>query len=369
MSFKTNLISVIFLLIISKSIHGSCNNAIKEYIEKMKVENNLPGIATLYSDKSDFRFNIEVVGLRKNGDSTKLKITDKFHIGSVTKIMTSMLIAMLVDKKVIQWDSNLQSIFKKKYIIHNDNKKITLRDLINHSSGLPTNYKDIIPRLYSKFSMKKNDPKYLRGIFNSKILSLPNKNKGQNSKYSNIGYVLLGDVIETILKVPFETALYQYIFEPLKMKSCGFGPTSVEGKINQPWGHFLEDDKFIPMQIDNPLFTSPAGGVHCSLSDMYKFMLENFRGRKGKGVLLSSSDTYLKLHETNSRTGNDRSILNSHSVSWNGSNSLNSIKVFIDFDSLVFIVVASNSDFPNRRMVYNRIIDKIKLAIQLGIKY
>src|SRR5262249_49072119 len=120
---------------------------------------------------------------------------------------------------------------------------------------------------------------------------------GSTYEYSNLGYIIAGAVVEKITGQSWERAMTSQVFEPLQMRTAGFGGTGTAGKIDQPWPH-TSDGKPAPENgpaMDNPPVMGPAGRVHCSIQDWSKFIGDQLRGDLGKPGLLKP-ETYQKLH-------------------------------------------------------------------------
>lgn len=94
-------------------------------------------------------------------------------------------------------------------------KGITIRNLLNHTSGLP-DYEEVMDTLFDKNKIAINqDIITLYAKHNPKILFEPNT----NWKYSNTGYALLASVIEKVSGMNYGAYLNKVIFKPLKMKN------------------------------------------------------------------------------------------------------------------------------------------------------
>jgi CubicO group peptidase (beta-lactamase class C family) len=94
--------------------------------------------------------------------------------------------------------------------------------------------------------------------------------------YFNIGYILLGSVVEKIFQEPFEKILTREIILPLEINSAGFGMpqlfTGIES-IKQPIGHTDDKDFDYKQNYDDNLpLLSPAGRLHCSVIDFAKYL-------------------------------------------------------------------------------------------------
>ena len=93
----------------------------------------------------------------------------------------------------------------------------------------------------------------------------------------------------------WEELLRKKVFEPLGMKSAGFGAPGTPDKIDQPWPHDEDGDPVKPgPEADNPPVMGPAGTVHCSLPDWALFIADQLKGGRGQGGLLKP-ETYKRL--------------------------------------------------------------------------
>lgn len=76
-------------------------------------------------------------------------------------------------------------------------------------------------------------------------------------------------MLEQLTQTPFETLLEQELFAPLGVTSAGFGAAGTPGQVDEPWGHDPESVEPGP-EADNPLYMSPAGTVHMTITDFAK---------------------------------------------------------------------------------------------------
>jgi CubicO group peptidase (beta-lactamase class C family) len=119
---------------------------------------------------------------------------------------------------------------------------------------------------------------------------------GTVTAYTNIGYIIAGAVLERVTGKPWEELMRENLFQPLGLKSAGFGPPSKPGQVDQPWGHAFKAGKYEPNRADNPPALGPAGTVHCGLLDYLKFAeLHTSLGSRGPQVLRPVS--IAQLHE------------------------------------------------------------------------
>ena len=173
------------------------------------------------------------VGNRKLGDDTAVTLHDKFHIGSVTKSMTSLLAVLLAEEGEIALTNRITDLLE--YPVRDDYRDVTLRMLLQHRSGLP---KQPPSDLWDQAWHYTGTGMEQRARFVPEVLLLePKVTPGTEFVYSNIGYSVAGAMLETTMGRAWEDLLREYIFHPLGMRSAGFGPPASPCEIDQPWGH------------------------------------------------------------------------------------------------------------------------------------
>ena len=212
----------------------------------------------------------------------------KWHIGSDAKAMTATLIARLVEKKKLTWDTTVADIFPKEAKkFHPEARKITVTQLLSHTAGLPAN----VTNEYKIASQKKEargNRKLRRELFLEALEDKP----GEGYLYSNLGYIGAGAIAAELLNTTWEKAMEQEVFKPLGIKSVGYGAPEGRDVVR---GHFNGQARPTGYEGDNPAIYGPAGGLHLSLSDWALFAQDQLNGHLGKGKLLKA-ESYQKLH-------------------------------------------------------------------------
>ena len=185
----------------------------------------------------------------------------KFRIGSITKQFTSMLILQLVSEGKLQLDDPLSKHLPG--YREDTGKRITIHHLLTHSSGIPS-YTEL-PRFFEDVS---RDPfaidAFIREYCSGDLEFTP----GEQFRYNNSGYFLLGAIIERLTGQLFREALREHIFDPLKMENTGYDRHSpiiknraagyekrITGVVNAPYL-----DMSIPYS---------AGALYSTVEDMY----------------------------------------------------------------------------------------------------
>ena len=144
-------------------------------------------------------------------ESTKEKLNDNsiFELASVSKQFTAMAIMILKEKGKLHIDDDFT-----KYIPELSHYKgITIKNLLNHTGGLP-DYMVLMDSLFDKSKIATNkDIIILFARYTPKVLFPPNT----KWEYSNTGYALLASIIEKASGISYKDYLQKVIFTPLNM--------------------------------------------------------------------------------------------------------------------------------------------------------
>jgi len=143
-----------------------------------------------------------------------------FDLASLTKpIVTALLVLRLISQGKLALDTCLGDLeFIRPW--PRDKANIMIADLLSHSSGLPA----WIP-LYKEWSLKRNKRPCLskedaaRKILSTGLLYIP----GTRSIYSDLGFILLGFIIEAILGMDLHEAFRRLVLYPLGLNPEGLG--------------------------------------------------------------------------------------------------------------------------------------------------
>src|SRR5271154_3041082 len=161
--------------------------------------------------------------------------TSIFELASVSKQFTAMLVMMLKEEGKLKYDDRVDQ-----YIPHLPYPGITLRHLLNHTSGL-SEYETLMKEHWDKTKVASNSD-----ILEYLIRYHPDKNfePGTKYKYNNTGYVLLGSVIEKVSGRDFVELINDRIFKPLGMNATDLrSPAQKRTLRNFALGHIFVEAK------------------------------------------------------------------------------------------------------------------------------
>ncbi|HEU5396004.1 MAG TPA: serine hydrolase domain-containing protein [Verrucomicrobiae bacterium] len=263
--------------------------AVTQLLKPIRQKFNVPAMAAAVVTSDGIKF-VGAVGVRKRGTGIPVGLDDLWHLGSDGKIMTSTLMARLVEGGRLRWDTTLAEIFPDLASQMNPQfRNVTLLQLLSHRAGLPANV-DLAQYLGDEATALR-----LR-VVREELAKSPQSVPGTKFLYSNVGYMIAGAVGEKITGQPWEVAISNEVFQPLQMKSAGFGGLGTPGKIDQPWPHTADGEPTAENgpAMDNPPVMGPAGRIHCTIQDWAKFVQDQLRGARGEAALLKP-ESYKKL--------------------------------------------------------------------------
>lgn len=207
-------------------------------------------------------------GVRDLRTHAKIDAATNFRLASCTKQFTAMSIMLLVHDGKLTYNTRLTDVFPN---FPAYGKSITIRNLLNHTSGL-LDYEDLMPQ-----PPPNTPPEKQAQISDAEVLALLEKQTttkfppGSKWAYSNSGYVLLGEIVAKISGESFPQFLHHRIFAPLGMDhTIAF----VKGKntvSNRAFGYSKSAAGWDETDQDSTSATLGDGGVYSSLNDLAKW--------------------------------------------------------------------------------------------------
>lgn len=211
-----------------------------------------------------------------------------FRIGSVTKQFTAVAILKLVEMNKLKLDDKL-SLFIDDFPRGDE---VTIHHLLTHTSGIKsyTDQHGFIDRVEKPVATNKL-VKEIKGLgFEF--------NPGDQWKYNNSGYYLLGYIIELVSEQSYEEFLNQYLFEPAGMKNSGIYVNKSKYD-NEAIGFEASDDE-VKKSIDwNMTWAGGAGNIYSTCSDLAKWNKALFSYQIVNKELLDKALTPVMLNDGN----------------------------------------------------------------------
>jgi len=251
----------------------------------------------------------EAVGYQDLESKKPMRKDALFRIASLTKPITCAGIMVLVDAgKISVIDPVEKFLPEYKGLKVNGcagrsgyncpgiapSRPIDIEDLMKHTSGLSADGdsrgREEAPKTLAEFA--------LLGV-KSPLLFEP----GTAWNYSNIGYDVLGRIVELVSKQPYDQFLEQHIFEPLGMKDTAFFPA--DEKLSRLATLYTLTDTGLTRSsrqfpAAGPRVPRPAGGLISSAEDILHFnmMMRNKGVFNGHRVLSAAAVTLMTTSHT-----------------------------------------------------------------------
>jgi D-alanyl-D-alanine carboxypeptidase len=201
-------------------------------------------------------------GVANRRTGTSIDTETRFRFASLGKMFTAVAVLQLVDARRLDLDDRIGKYIKGPALAAAA-KQITIRQLLNHTSGLG----DVFDENFQKNSGK------LRSIgdYVSKYGVQPLAfEPGTQEKYSNFGYILLGAIIESASGIDYYEYVRRKILVPVHMRLTGFDPEvhKVKG-LARPYTK--ENGQLVDAGPSLPWRGTPAGGGYSSAGDLLRF--------------------------------------------------------------------------------------------------
>ncbi|MFE7839317.1 serine hydrolase domain-containing protein [Streptomyces sp. NPDC057474] len=250
------------------------------------IKDGVVGITVQAKDEHGVWKAASGVGDLKTGEPRSAR--DHFRVGSITKTFVSTVLLQLeaegrlsLDDKVEKW---LPGVVRGK---GHDGRKVTLRQLLNHTSGIAeyTSDEQFVKDVFLAEGFFKNRyrtwaPRELVGIA---MKHKPDFAPGADWSYSNTNYVLAGMVIEKATGNSYGDEIRARIIEPLGLRDTkvpGTVPT-LPGPHSRAYSKLAEttDGRTYDVTKINPSVAGAAGGMISDADDLSRFVSALLRGK------------------------------------------------------------------------------------------
>jgi CubicO group peptidase (beta-lactamase class C family) len=256
---------------------GMCSvfDKYRQHFPKRMAEDKVPGLSFALVDRDGILWAAGF-GYTDYNRKTPVTTDTMFLICSMSKTITATAVMLAVQDGLLELDVpiieylpqfTVNSRFEEK-----PEKKITLRHLLSHTSGI------------AHEAPVGNGRELSYGTLEEHVLSVSDtwlRHKvGERYSYSGLGYDLVAYIIQLKSSKPFAKYLEDKIFTPLNMTNCSVDPEFIRHHPNRAVGH-MPYAKQLPLAIDVPWVG--AGSVYASSKGMAKFVQFFLNGGKVDG--------------------------------------------------------------------------------------
>ena len=195
---------------------------VEEFIGK-KIDKGLyPGCQVLIGHQGDVVLNLSLGSKVKGSASQADKVNENtlFNIESITKVMVTLpLIFKLVEEGRIALDDRVVNYIPE-FRTNKEKEKVTIRDLLNFTGGIPLD-----DPVGCEEAASKGDLKNAWNLHYTQELAYQPETK---IFYSDVSCRILGKLLERVMEKSLSLAAKEWIFDPLGMKNTMFNPQDKE---------------------------------------------------------------------------------------------------------------------------------------------
>jgi CubicO group peptidase (beta-lactamase class C family) len=213
-----------------------------------------------------------------------------FHVASVSKQFTAFAILQLENEGKLSLNDDI-----RKYIpeMNEFNKRITIHNLLNHTSGIKDQW-----NLLRLSGWRLNDY-----IDNDQVINILcnqtslNFEPNEEFMYSNSGYTLLAEIVTRVSGMQFSEYTQKYIFKPLKMHNTQF--VDKEGQIikNKANSYYKDGQFYIEDVFNNSSYG--ATNLSTTIEDLSKWIINFSKKEVGNSRLFDKMNSQKKLNNGN----------------------------------------------------------------------
>ena len=239
---------------------------VDNYYYSLKAKSS-PGLAVLVANNEKILYE-KAFGYADLKNKVEATPDTKFRIGSVTKQFTAAAILKLQESGLLNVNDKLS-----KYIPDFPRgDEVTIHHLLTHTSGIHsyTNKPDFIDRVTrpisqdSLISSFKNDPYDF--------------NPGEQMRYNNSGYFLLGYIINKVSGKSYEQYLRETFFIPLQMTNTGIHQAGKK-MDKEAKGYSKRNGKYDDTIDWDMTWAGGAGAMYSTLEDLWKWNQALYGGK------------------------------------------------------------------------------------------
>ena len=204
-----------------------------------------------------------------------------FHIGSVGKQFTAIAIMQLYQAGKLSYDASIRTYLPA---LPAWADAVTIRHLLHHTAGLPDYTDELLDQLFARSDLPTNRDLIAALTTWRKLPRAP----GEEFEYSNVGYDLLGSIIERVSGQSFATYLDRQIFRPLGMTQSFSLPNAAKqaGKLV---AHSYEAADSEPYDWDPLDGLVGSGSIYSTVDDLYRYDQALYTDKLVKQALLAEA--------------------------------------------------------------------------------
>lgn len=202
-------------------------------------------------------------GLREHGEDDPISERSVFHWASVSKPFVATAVMQLVERDQLALDDRISVLLPYFHMVDDRYKAITVRQLLTHTSGMPDveDYEWNNPQ-FDDDALKR----WALEQSGAELLFAP----GMSREYSNLGFELLGLIVQEVSGVSFERYMREEIFQPLEMADSSFEANEIDPALRTT-GHIGTPTRRVADAYPYNRRHAPSSTLNTNVVDMGRF--------------------------------------------------------------------------------------------------
>ncbi|WP_206313302.1 serine hydrolase domain-containing protein [Streptomyces coryli] len=250
---------------------------LRALLHRLTTVDGAPGALAEVRDRH--RSRVLTSGVADIESRTPVHRDSRFRIGSMTKTFTATMMLQLAGEGRVDLDAPVERYLPG--VVRgngNDGRRITIRQMLQHTSGLPDFLAYLKPQDVVQDPMADRDP---RDLVKLALAHPPTFKPGTGWKYCNTGYLLAGMIIEKVTGRSYGEELQRRIVEPLHLRGTSYpdDDPAIPGPHPRGYAQPGPDAPLLDITAINPTVGGTAGGIISSGTDINRFMSALVGGR------------------------------------------------------------------------------------------
>jgi CubicO group peptidase (beta-lactamase class C family) len=226
-------------------------------LARAQADNRLPSAAGAVVRGGEILWS-DAVGLADAETDEAATSDHQYRIGSITKTFTAVAVMQLRDEGKLGLEDRLDG--------HLDvpaRGDLTLRRMLSHGSGLQ---REIPGNVWETLQFPKSAEELLATLTEAEMVLAP----GERWHYSNLAFILLGEVVAKLSGMPYEDYVEARILQPLELTRTGFAPTDPTAVAYsvQPYTDVVQRE---PMMVERTGGLAAAGQLWSTVGDLCRW--------------------------------------------------------------------------------------------------
>jgi CubicO group peptidase (beta-lactamase class C family) len=216
-------------------------SALRAILAEAQAKNRLPSVAGAVLRDGELLWS-DAVGLADAESGEAATAEHQYRIGSITKTFTAVAVMQLRDVGRLDLEDRLDAHLDVPAL-----GDLTLRQMLSHASGLQ---REIPGNVWESLRFPSSAEELVATLAEAERVLAP----GERWHYSNLAYVLLGEVVAKLSGMPYEDYVETRILQPLGLARTSFSPEA-------PTAIAYSVEPYTDVVLREPMLVERTGGI------------------------------------------------------------------------------------------------------------